>query len=262
MEALLTTCSPHSIPRAKFQVILTNLFRKLQICHRTMDLSHALRINNEGVRLLLRNRDREAMILFTKSLNAVKQLTSIGSELSTKIETQTSDTPMSPTNIHDATHTVPGLQEDHSCFIYGNVLTFSKETINNDMPSTHEAIQCASVIILNVALLYHYTGLKSNQTALAHSELLYNMVCQLLERKKDMCQGTALLVRAAAINNLAQLHYSRGAYDYALEGFKTLGLLFDNFGGNLRNVKCEETVYQGMFLNALVLRTPAAARAA
>eukprot|EP00980_Cylindrotheca_fusiformis_P012496 scaffold3073_cov66-Cylindrotheca_fusiformis.AAC.11 len=229
-----------------------------------MDLSHALRINNEGVSLLMQNRDEEAMILFTKSLKAVKELTTIRTELSTKMESQTSDsTHLSPTNIHDATHTVPGLQEDHSSFsIYDNVLTFSKETINNDMPSTHQVIQCAAVIILNVALFYHYTGLKRDQTALEKAELLYNMVCQLLDGEKDMCQGTALLVRAAAINNLAQLHYHRGAYDFALEGFRSLGLLLDHFGGNLHHAECQETVYQGMFLNALVLRTPAAARAA
>eukprot|EP00980_Cylindrotheca_fusiformis_P024559 scaffold12076_cov79-Cylindrotheca_fusiformis.AAC.1 len=230
-----------------------------------MDLSHALQINNEGVCLLMENRDREAMILFTKSLNAVKEnFTAIGSQLSSKIESQTSEsTLLSPSNIHDATYTVSGLQEDHSSyFIYDNVLTFSMEIINNDLPSTHQAIQCASVIILNAALLYHYTGLKSDQTALEKAELLYNMVCQLLDGKKNTCQGTALLVRVAAINNLAQLHYRRGAYDYAHNGFRTLGLLLDHFGGNLHHPECQETVYQGLFLNALVLRTPAAARAA
>eukprot|EP00980_Cylindrotheca_fusiformis_P025959 scaffold14995_cov92-Cylindrotheca_fusiformis.AAC.1 len=213
----------------------------------------------------MENRDREAMILFTKSLNAVKEnFTAIGSQLSSKIESQTSEsTLLSPSNIHDARHTVPGLQDHSSCFIYDNVLTFNKETINSKgMPSTHQAIQYASVIILNVAVLYHYTGLESNQTALDNAELLYNMVCQLLEGEKDMCHGTALLVRAAAINNLAQLHYHRGAYDFALEGFKSLGLLFDQFGGNLHHPECQETVYQGLFLNALVLRTPAAAHAA
>eukprot|EP00980_Cylindrotheca_fusiformis_P023001 scaffold10009_cov105-Cylindrotheca_fusiformis.AAC.6 len=224
-----------------------------------MDLSYALRINNEGVALLMQNRDREAMILFTNSLNEVKQLTTIESGFPSKNELQT-DTPWSPSSIHDATHTIPGLQ-GHSCYIYDSVLTFSMETINKNTPSAHLAIQCASVIILNVALLYHYDGLRSNQAALEKAELLYNMVCELLEGK-DMCQGTALLVKAAAINNLAQLHYHRGAYDFALERFDTLSLLLDHFGGNLHHAKCQETVYEGMLLNALVLRTPAAAHAA
>eukprot|EP00980_Cylindrotheca_fusiformis_P001852 scaffold414_cov109-Cylindrotheca_fusiformis.AAC.15 len=225
-----------------------------------MDLSRALRINNEAVALLMQNRDEEAMVLFINSLNAVKQLTTIGSGLPSKIGGQNRTLRSSPTNIHDVTHTVPGLQ-DHSCFIYGNILTFSMETINKNMPSAHLAIQCASVIILNVALLYHHIGIRSNQAALEKAELLYDMVCKLLEGK-DMCQGTALLVKAAAINNLAQLHYHRGAYDFALEGFKTLGLLFDFFGGKLQLAKCQEIAYQGMLLNALVLKTPAAACAA
>eukprot|EP00980_Cylindrotheca_fusiformis_P018422 scaffold6058_cov96-Cylindrotheca_fusiformis.AAC.7 len=225
-----------------------------------MDLSHALRINNEGVGLLMQNRDREAMVLFTNALNAVKQLTTTRSELSSKIESQ-SDTPRSPpTNIHDATHTVPGLQ-DHSCFIYDNVLTFSMEAINKTMPSEHLAIQCASVIILNVALVYHCNGLRSNKNSLDNAELLYDMVCQLLE-DSGICQGTVLLVKAAAINNLSQLRYYRGAYDFALEGFRHLGLLFAHYGGNLHHTNCEETAIQGMLLNALVLRTPAAASAA
>eukprot|EP00980_Cylindrotheca_fusiformis_P001854 scaffold414_cov109-Cylindrotheca_fusiformis.AAC.17 len=225
-----------------------------------MDLSRALRINNEAVALLMQNRDEEAMILFTNSLNTVKQLTKIGSGLPSKIGGQNRTLRSPPSNIHNATHTVPGLQ-DYSCFIYDSVHTFSMETINKNMPSAHLAIQCAAVIILNVALLYHHTALRSNQAALEKAELLYDMVCKLLEGK-DMCQGTALLVKAAAINNLAQLHYHRGAYDFALEGFKTLGRLFDLFGGKLQLAMCQETVYQGMLLNSLVLKTPAAACAA
>eukprot|EP00980_Cylindrotheca_fusiformis_P018418 scaffold6058_cov96-Cylindrotheca_fusiformis.AAC.3 len=225
-----------------------------------MHLSHALRINNEGVSLLMQKRDQEAMLLFTNALNAVKQLTITGSELSSKIEPQ-SDTPRPPpTNIHDVTYTVPGLQ-NHSCFIFDNVLTFSMETINKNTHSPNLAIQCASVIVLNVALVYHCTGLRSNHNALDKAELLYDMVCQLL-RDIENCQGTVLLVKAAAINNLSQLRYHRGDYGFALEGFKYLDLLFAHYGGNLHHTNCQKTVYQGMLLNALVLRTPAPASAA
>eukprot|EP00980_Cylindrotheca_fusiformis_P011986 scaffold2836_cov99-Cylindrotheca_fusiformis.AAC.1 len=225
-----------------------------------MDLSHALRINNEGVGLLMQNRDREAMVLFINALNAMRQQTTNENELPSEIESQ-SDTPRSPpANIHDATYTVPGLQ-DHSCFIYDNVFTFSWEMINKNMPSAHLAIQCASVIILNVALIYHSNGLRSNENALGKAELLYDMVCQLLGDIEN-CQGTVLLVKAAAINNLSQLRYHRGAYGFATEGFTYLGLLFAHYGVNLHHTNCKETVYQGMLLNALVLRTPAPAPAA
>eukprot|EP00980_Cylindrotheca_fusiformis_P022998 scaffold10009_cov105-Cylindrotheca_fusiformis.AAC.3 len=208
-----------------------------------MDLSQALRINNEGVGLLMQNRDREAIVLFINALNAMKQQTTNESELSSKIESQ-SDTPRSsPTNIHDATHTVPGLQ-DHSSFIYDDVLTFSLETINKNTHSANLAIQYASVVILNVALVYHCNGLRSNKNALDKAELLYDMVGRLLGNS-DICQGTVLLVKAAAMNNLAQLRYHRGAYGFALEGFRHLGLLLARFGGNLRHTNCQETAYQG-----------------
>ena len=36
-------------------------------------LKHALRLNNEGVRLLLTNKDHESVNCFTQSLNLVKQ---------------------------------------------------------------------------------------------------------------------------------------------------------------------------------------------
>eukprot|EP00980_Cylindrotheca_fusiformis_P029640 scaffold23638_cov113-Cylindrotheca_fusiformis.AAC.2 len=219
-----------------------------------MDLSHALRINNEGVGLLMQNRDREAIIRFTNALNAVKQLTMNESES----ESDTARSP--PTNIHDATYTVPGLQ-NHSCFIFDNVLTFSMETIKKNVPPAHLAIQCASVIILNVALVHHCNGLRSNQNALDKAELLYDMVCQLLGDIEN-CQGTVLLVKAAAINNLSQLRYHRGDYGFALEGFRYLDFLFAHYGGNLHHTNCQKTVYQGILLNALVLKAPAPASAA
>lgn len=223
----------------------------------TMDLAHALRLNNEAVSLLLQNRDREAMVLFTNSLNEIKQLVGNESNEDAMIE----DSSRAPLSIHDATHTVPGLQ-DYACFVYSSALTFTAETISRNMPSDdREANQFASVVLLNVALAYHHTGLRGNQTALEKAERLYDMVCQLLA-PNEICQGTALLVKAAAINNLAQIRHHRGDYVFALEGFKYLGSLFACFGDNLHHTKCQETVYTGMLLNALLFSPPDAAPAA
>jgi hypothetical protein len=222
----------------------------------TMNLSHALQLNNEGVNLLLQNRDSEAVLLFTNSLNEIKQLVVTG-----EVPNKGSDISFrSPLFVHDATHTVPGLQ-DLACFIYGNALTFSSETVNRNMPSEDQSNHLASSVLLNVALVYHRTGLRGNQAALEKAERLYDMVCQLLVAN-DICHGTALLVKAAAINNLAQIRHHRGDYAFALERFKYLGSLFACFGENLHHTKGLQAVYLGMLLNVLLITPPGAAPAA
>jgi hypothetical protein len=222
----------------------------------TMSLSHALRLNNEGVKLLLQNRDSEAMLLFANSLSEIKQLVAIG-------EVPNKDSGIafrSPLFVHDATHTVSGLQ-DLACFIYGNALTFSSKTVDGNMPAEDQSNQLAAAVLLNVALAYHRTGLRGNKAALEKAERLYDMVCQLLVAN-DICHGTALLVKAAAINNLAQIRHQRGDYAFALVGFKFLASLFACFGENLHHTNCQEAVYLGMLLNALLTAPPGAAAAA
>jgi hypothetical protein len=208
-----------------------------------MDLRNALRLNNEGIMLLLENRDKEALATLTESLNQVKKLLTASEEVSTN-----GQTPMSMNAIiHHSTYTIPNLH-DVNCFIYNSALMFS--LLDSDCtPCSRDDIHVhTSVIILNIALAFHRRGLSGNSACLLlKAEKMYEMVGELLGNSEGN-QGTALLVKIAAINNLSQLRHDQGDYAFA--------------GEQLHCTKCEEHVYKGMLLNALLVTPPDAAPAA
>jgi hypothetical protein len=219
-----------------------------------MDLRNALRLSNEGIMLLLENRDQDALVTLTESLNQVHGLLTASEEVNTN-----GQTPMSMNAIiHHSTYTIPNLH-DVSCFIYNSALMFS--LLDSDCtPSGDEIHVHTSVIILNIALTYHRAGLSGNSECLIKAEKMYEMVGKLLGNS-DADQGTALLVKIAAINNLSQLRHDQGDYAFSEEGFQYLGSLIDYAGEQLHCTKCEEHVYMGMLLNAFIV-TPLTAPAA
>ena len=215
-----------------------------------MDMTNALRLNNEGVMLLLENRDQEAVTSLTQSLNQVKGLLSVSQEAPEG--SQHKDV------IHHSTYTLPNLQ-NQNCFIYSNALMFSLTSDN--LPSSEDIHVYTAVIILNIALAYHRKGLSGNAGCLIKAEKMYEMVGKLLEGDETHC-GTSLLVKVAAINNLSQLRFDQGDYQFSRDGFNYLGCLINVAGDNLQHTKCEDHVYRGMLLNALLVSPPDAAPAA
>jgi hypothetical protein len=114
---------------------------------------------------------------------------------------------------------------------------------------------------LNIALAYHRRGLSGNSASLFKAEKMYELVGKLLGNS-DADQGTSLLVKIAAINNLSQLRHDQGDYASSQKGFQYLGTLINYAGKQLHFTKCEEHVYNGMLLNALLVFPPYAAPAA
>jgi hypothetical protein len=221
-----------------------------------MDLTRALRLNNEGIMLLLGNRDQEAESKLTSALSQVTGLFLAASE-DTGAECE-SATPSKPF-IHHSTYTLPNLQ-DVSCFVYSNALVFSFDSESTAL-SSDDVRTYTSVIILNIALAYHRRGISENPECLRKAEKMYEIVGHLL-RSSDTNQGTALLVKIAAINNLSQLRYGQGDFVFSREGFQYLGSLLSYAGANLHQTKCQDHVYTGMLLNALLATPPDKAPAA
>jgi hypothetical protein len=137
---------------------------------------------------------------------------------------------------------------------------FSLDNDSTALPS--DAIHTyASVIILNIALAYHRQGISENPAWLRKAEKMYEMVGKLLG-SSDTNQGTALLVKVAAINNLSQLRYGQGDFVFSRKGFQYLSSLLSYAGANLHQTKCQDHVYKGMLLNALLVAPSDAAPAA
>lgn len=222
-----------------------------------MDLTHALRLNNEGVMLLLGNRDQEAESSLRSALDRVRGLLAASSE-DAGADCRESAIPSKPF-IHHSTYTLPNLQ-DVSCFVYSNALVFSLDNDSTALPSD-DIHAYASVIILNIALAYHRRGISENPEWLRKAEKMYEMVGKLLG-SSDTNRGTVLLVKVAAINNLSQLRYGQGDFVFSCKGFQYLSSLLSYAGANLHQTKCQDHVYKGMLLNALLVAPPDAAVAA
>lgn len=216
-------------------------------------LSQVVSLNNEGVRFLLQQRHKEAIHRFVSALSLVKQL------LAHQPTRRSNDHEPPPHFIHDSTDVILGLQ-DISCFVFANAITLSPQAISTCPISESIANEMSSVILLNVALVYHHAGLTETEH-ISKAEAMYEAANQLIAINERR-QGTGLLIKAACINNLAQIRHGRGDYSYSLEGFKYVGSLFASFGEVLQSSKCEQEVYRGMLMNALLITPPSLAAAA
>ena len=222
-----------------------------------MDLTRALTLNNKAIMLVSEHRDQEAVIALTQALTQLKG--ALGS--SSVNGTLGGVSRLHECAVHHSTFTLPDFQ-DSTCYIYNNALFFSLPSSSDFLPSDEDVNVYTSTIILNIALLYHRKGRTGNSSCLRKAEKMYEMIGKLLTNDANI-QGTALLVKVAATNNLSQLRYERGDYNSSCDGFKYLGSLMNYAGDNLHKAKCEDHVYKGMLLNAMMLiSSPDAAAAA
>jgi hypothetical protein len=218
----------------------------------------ALRLNNEGVMLLLlENREQQAVTCLTQALNMVKDLLAKPSD-----DNRSSSNPFNKAlNIQLTAHSLPNLQDSY-CFICCSLLAFSLEEAEETFPSEATLQVYSAVIILNIALAYHRKGVSGNAACLAKAGKMYGVVTNLLSGCENN-QGIALVAKLASINNLSQLRHSQGDYNFSQEGFQYLGDLINVAGENLERLSvCNAQMYKGMLLNILCVAPPDAAPAA
>ena len=230
------------------------LFRKHQETFCNMnELTYAFNLNNEGVEYLKQNRHREAICYFSKSLRQIKQWVENGSPADDtargKRLIEDNNRSVNDGCARQIAYTISDLK-DIECFIYSDALMFSNDS--SDELLNDESHTLSSVVLLNIAITYHRSGLRQNNPVfLRKAETMYDMAMTLLSND-DSYRGTALLVRAAAINNLSQLRHYQGDTAFAVEGFRYLGSLLANFGGALQQ-KCPAPVYKELLLNSLLV---------
>jgi hypothetical protein len=189
-------------------------------------LQCALRLNNEGVSLMAANKDQQAVQILTKSLNLVKQVLDALSETLDEAD-------IDPVVIfHNDTHRYPLIPDSvdnaiTKSFVYSNAVIFAPE---NDSPISEANIHCYSaVIILNIGLLYHRQGILGNPACFLKAKKMYEMIINFVGGHRYN-QGTALLVKLAAVNNLSQVLWDFGAYESSQKGFQFLASLIGLIG--------------------------------
>ena len=161
----------------------------------------------------------------------------------------------------------------------------------------------SAAIIYNIALVYHRQGVKyCKNVCLEKAEKMYDMLLKLVGYSGDIASldesmlpqdGTALLLRIAAINNCSLIRLDKGDYDFPRHGFHHLSRVLTSLGNDNARALFEnllistssssdnddvdnmstdgplsmdseddEEVIQGMLLNVLLAKSPDAAPAA
>ena len=202
----------------------------------TLDM--AIQWNNEGIARLLSGDDRSAVEAFSQSLSMVKTIhpskdqscttsntlplawknltTGVPSEADANQLCMASFLFNRPVTCHEAIPLTGIIQKDGDAFIYRNafrLLSTGSSTCNQESYNVYSAC-----IVFNLALVHYSHG---TALGVAKAEAMYGMILALL-RGIPSTNGTALLLRLAATNNISQILYAKGDYRRAREGLNGL----------------------------------------
>jgi hypothetical protein len=109
-----------------------------------------------------------------------------------------------------------------------------------------------AIVILNLALLYHRQGRVGRKPICLHkAEKMYDMVLKLIG-DAAFRDGTSMVVKSAALNNLALLRQERGDFAQAREGLHALSFLLQADKTISRRF-FQETTLNGFLLNIFLL---------
>ena len=115
----------------------------------------------------------------------------------------------------------------------------------------------SAAVIFNLALSHHRQGLHGNLVSQAKALKLYNMVLKVLDDSMFQFR-TAVMVKLATINNLAQIQFANGNYEEAKDGVYHLASFLRIANGDV----LAEPQVQGLLMNVLMFRAPKVAAAA
>jgi hypothetical protein len=251
-------------------------------------IDSAIRLNNEGVTLLVAGDDHAATFALSHALSFVKRLLSLttagsspcdlrgpkhGAAASASSSNVNKLSPCSSTStstsagagmeacgggtnevrIHSR-KPLPSLQ-DGDFFIYNHTISIASESpLTNDMLPLYSAC-----VILNMALAYHRRGKQAHSIpCLLKAEKMYATIEKLLNGVNN--NAAAEVLRIAATNNLSQIRYHKGDYAQAREDVEYLAYLIRDVG-SVRTLLSDEEL-NGLLCNVLLFTPPDFAAAA
>jgi hypothetical protein len=245
-------------------------------------LDTALRLNNEGVSLLLQKKDAAAVHYLTEALTMVKQ--ALGQQPGLDESSESLVLPSEELQVHDSIYTIPDFTSN-DCFIYNGAIVFPSSSTTPIRSEEQDVNVYSACIILNIAMIYHRQGLlcgNKRRVCLDKADLMYDMVSRLV-MGDDGGGGTALLVQLASLNNRSLIRLEQGDYDYSRSSFYLLTRILHGTqdeqvqrlfqSGDVANSNIARNHHhhhyqdggeavQGMLLNALLANTPTTAAAA
>jgi tetratricopeptide (TPR) repeat protein len=115
----------------------------------------------------------------------------------------------------------------------------------------------SAAVIFNLGLAHHRQALKGNKEYQGKAVKLYNMVLRVLDDTLIEFR-TAVMIKLATINNLAQIQFAHGDFDEAREGLSHLAGFIALASGEVLS----EPQVRGLLMNVLMIRAPKVAPAA
>ena len=194
----------------------------------------AIRLNNEGVALLVAGDDQAAAVALSHALSFVKGLLSsltqpcdlrgplLAPESSDVNKLSSCSSAMEVCGNELRIHSMKPLPylQDIDFFIHNHTMSISP-----DSPRTNEMLPIYSAcVILNLALAYHRRGKQAHIIpCILKAEKMYATIEKLLSGINN--NATAKILRIAATNNLSQIRYQRGEYERARDDVELLAYL-------------------------------------
>jgi tetratricopeptide (TPR) repeat protein len=215
-------------------------------------LEQALRLNNEGVNMLIQGQDRESAQTLTQALSILqtllkRDLITPGKEeantlTSSYVSAQNASVAYHCKAVNDdpVTHLLdtafsftPNIEGFSSSFhyIFNRGMVFDPNQKQDNAMALR--VYTASMIF-NLALLYQRKGRESHSTyCLEKAESLYRKCSMILgyphhldDYWSSLQPKVALGLFVASMNNLSQLYFEEGQYDIAEKGFKSMTSIF------------------------------------
>lgn len=257
---LVLVLTLHSLPRTvsanlvrvtnKFLITFTLINCTMLRSTNMNPFQEAALLNNEGIDALLGGDDEHAIEVMTRSIRIMKQeVAKPGKELKDFRHTSGQvHRPLQTTEVPDSTSSYRLALFNRAIHI-----PYDREDSSVDIHI------CSSAVIFNLALTHHLRqDIDGNKPGcLQKASKLYSLVLKLLE-SACLHDGEALLIRLAAINNLARLQISTGDYEMARLELSHL----EQFLLRANQSMLEEPLVQRLLSNMMLMKGPKIAPAA
>jgi len=215
----------------------------------------AIRCNNFGVAFAVKGQDRKAVSCFSHALRLFRQALDLNHEDDREVIMEDRE---SVSALHSSTYELPR-SRNSSFFLFNSVVSLRQ----TDLPSSDDYDVYSSVIILNLAILYHRKTLSGGTQveraeALRKAEHFYGIVSTIMANNNEtttpLSQPTSVLVQMVGLNNLGYMYSESGDFMGSSKRFRILGWLVRRTRSEFTKGIMKRRDLEGILLNVLMAK--------
>jgi hypothetical protein len=219
-------------------------------------IKYACNLNNLGVGLLVSGESSRAIEVFQGALSLLKKAVH-EAEITPCTEMNISCDDASSLPFYESTSAVSGLQGLH-CYVYDHGIMIS-DNVNDDTDETTSLF--IAIVLFNLALASHSEGTSlGREKSLTRASVLYSLVAQFLTRCTMPEDAPSTILTLLTLNNQALIYYDQCEYVQSVDCMNKISKITGSVRG--LHAALNNKVAEGLLLNAMLLSTPTAAKAA